>query len=106
MLEIDIWYDWVDGDKLIGHLAPYDPDELGGGSERKARRCTGRGASTELTQVADGRRTIIETHPCAPTCRRWAIRTPEAIMAGPPTSWRHSPSSVSAKHLPSCWAAT
>ena len=63
MLEIDIWYDWVDGDKLIGHLAPYDPDELGGGSERKARRCTGRGASTELTQVADGRRTIIENPP-------------------------------------------
>lgn len=46
-----------------GHLAPYGSDELGGGSERRARRRTGRGASTELTQVADGRRTIIENPP-------------------------------------------
>ena len=43
MPEINIWYDWVDVDKLIGHLAPYGSDELGGGGERRARRRTGRG---------------------------------------------------------------
>ena len=106
MPEIDIWYDWVDVDKLIGHLAPYDSDELGGGSERKARRCTGRGASTELTQVADGRRTIIENPPLRTHLQAVGDTDPEAIMAGPPTSWRRSPSSVSAQHLPSRWAAT
>jgi hypothetical protein len=59
MPEIDIWYDSVDVDKLIGHLAPYDSDQLSGRSERRACRRTGRGASTELTKVADGSRTII-----------------------------------------------
>ncbi len=35
MPEIDIWYDRVDVDNLIGHLAPYDADELGSWIERR-----------------------------------------------------------------------
>ena len=106
MPEIDIWYDWVDGDKTDGHLAPYGSDELGGGSERRARRRTGRGASTELTQVADGRRTIIENPPLRTHLQAVGDMDPEVTVAGPPTSCRRSPSSVSAQHLPSRWAAT
>ena len=83
MPEIDIWYDWVDGDKLIGHLAPYGSDELGGGSERRARRRTGRGASTELTQVADGRRTIIENPPLRTHLQAVGDTDPEVISGGP-----------------------
>ena len=107
MPEIDIWYNQVDVDKLIGHLAPYDADELGSWIERKAHRRTGRGASTKLTQLlADGRRTIIEDPPFRTHLQAVGDTDPEAIIAGPPTSSRRSPSSVSAKHPPSRRAAT
>jgi hypothetical protein len=35
MPEIDIWYDRVDVDKLIGHLAPHDADEVEAGSNAR-----------------------------------------------------------------------
>ena len=81
MPEIDIWYDRVDVDKLIGHLAPYDADELGSWIERKARKRTSRGASTKLTQVVDGRRTIIEDPPFRTHLQAVGDTDPEAIMA-------------------------
>ena len=79
--EIDIWYDRVDVDDLIGYLAPYDADELGSWIERKARRRTSRGASTKLTQVVDGRRTIIEDPPFRTHLQAVGDTDPEAIMA-------------------------
>ena len=87
MPEIDIWYDRVDFDKLIGHLAPYDTDEVGSWIERKARRRTSRGASTKLTQVADGRRTIVEDPPFRTHMQAVGDTDPEAIMA--PTGDRY-----------------
>jgi len=63
MPEIDIWYDRVDVDELVGQLAPYDADEVASHIERKATRRTSRGASTKLTTVVDGRRTIVEDPP-------------------------------------------
>jgi uncharacterized protein (DUF2252 family) len=81
MPEIDIWYDRVDVDNLIGHLAPYDADELGSWIDRKARKRTSRGASTKLTQVVDGRRTIIEDPPFRTHLQAVGDTDPEAIMA-------------------------
>jgi hypothetical protein len=81
MPEIDIWYDRVDVDNLIGHLAPYDADELGSWIERKAIKRTSRGASTKLTEVVDGRRTIIEDPPFRTHLQPVGDTDPEAIMA-------------------------
>ncbi len=81
MPEIDIWYDRVDVDDLIGHLAPYDADEVGSWIERKARRRTSRGASTKLTQLVDGRRTIIEDPPFRTHLQSVGDTDPEEIMA-------------------------
>jgi uncharacterized protein (DUF2252 family) len=81
MPEIDIWYDRVDVDDLIGHLAPYDADEVGSWIERKARRRTSRGASAKLTQLVDGRRTIIEDPPSRTHLKSVGDTDPEAIMA-------------------------
>src|SRR6202165_5427213 len=54
--EIDIWYDRVDVDELVGQLAPYDADEIGGQIDSHARKRTSRGASKKLTALIDGRR--------------------------------------------------
>jgi hypothetical protein len=61
--EIDIWYDRVDVDELVGQLAPYDADEIGGQIDSQARKRTSRGASKKLTALIDGRRRIIEDPP-------------------------------------------
>ena len=63
MPEIDIWYDRVDVGELIGQLAPYDADEIGGQIDSQARKRTSRGASKKLTTLVDGRRRIIEDPP-------------------------------------------
>ena len=81
MPEIDIWYDRVDVDELIGYLAPYDADELGSWIERKAHKRTSRGASTKLTQVVDGHRTIIEDPPFRTHLQAVGDTDPEAIVA-------------------------
>jgi hypothetical protein len=61
--EIDIWYDRVDVDELIGQLARYDADEIGGQIDSQARKRTSRGASKKLTTLIDDRRRIIEDPP-------------------------------------------
>jgi uncharacterized protein (DUF2252 family) len=61
--EIDIWYDRVDVDELIGQLARYDADEIGGEIDSQARKRTSRGASKKLTTLIDDRRRIIEDPP-------------------------------------------
>ena len=81
MPETDIWYDRVDVDDLIGYLAPYDADEVGSWIERRAHRRTSRGASTKLTQVVDGRRTIIEDPPFRTHVAGVGDTDPEAIVA-------------------------
>jgi hypothetical protein len=101
MPEIDIWYDRVDVDKLNGHLAPYDADELGSWIERKARKRTSRGASTKLTQVVDGRRTIIEDPPFRTHLQAVGDTDPEAIMA----AYRGSESDPIADMVRQLWAS-
>jgi uncharacterized protein (DUF2252 family) len=61
--EIDIWYDRVDVEELVGHLAPYDADEIGGQIDAQARKRTSRGVSKKLTTVVDGHRKINEDRP-------------------------------------------
>ncbi len=61
--EVDIWYDRVDVDELIGQLAPYDADEIGGQIDSQARKRTSRGASKKLTTLVGGHRRIIEDPP-------------------------------------------
>jgi uncharacterized protein (DUF2252 family) len=63
MPEIDIWYDQVDVKELVGHLATYDADEIGGQLDSQARKRTSRGASKKLTTVVDGHRKINEDPP-------------------------------------------
>ena len=63
MPEIDIWYDRFDVEELVGHLAPYDADEIGDQIGSQARKRTSRGASKKLTTVVDGHRKIIEDPP-------------------------------------------
>jgi len=81
MPEIDIWYDRVDVDELVGQLAPYDADEVGSHIERKATRRTSRGASRKLTTVVDGRRTIVEDPPFRTHVRTAQDADTDSILA-------------------------
>jgi len=77
--EIDIWYDRVDVDELIGQLAPYDADEIGGQIDSQARKRTSRGASKKLTTLVDGRRRIIEDPPFRTQSWATMMSTPDLI---------------------------
>jgi hypothetical protein len=63
MGELDIWYDSVHADDLIGF---FEPADRGRGSihiERKRKRRTSQGAFVKLTQMANGRPRITEDPP-------------------------------------------
>jgi uncharacterized protein (DUF2252 family) len=61
--EIDIWYDRIDVDRLLGYFTPDTALRAGQMIENKAQRRTSRGASRKLTEMVDGRRRIREEPP-------------------------------------------
>ena len=70
MPEIDIWYDRFDVEELVGHLAPYDADEIGGdqiGSQAR-KRTEPRGvekADNRGRRASENHRGSAFSHPCA-----------------------------------------
>jgi hypothetical protein len=63
MPELDIWYDRVHADDLMGYFEPADRGRLSVHIERKRKRRTSRGAFAKLTEMADGRPRITEDPP-------------------------------------------
>jgi uncharacterized protein (DUF2252 family) len=61
--ELDIWYDRVDVEDLIGYFVEEDRGRLESYISRQAGRQTSRGAYTKLTEVVDGRVRIREDPP-------------------------------------------
>src|SRR5690349_16465594 len=63
MPELDIWYDSVHADDLMGYFEPADRGRISVHIERKRKRRTSRGAFAKLTEMADGRPRITEDPP-------------------------------------------
>ncbi len=63
MPELDIWYDGVHVDSLIGFFEPADRGRVEVHIEKKRKRRTSRGAYAKLTQMAHGRPRITEEPP-------------------------------------------
>lgn len=61
--ELDIWYDRVDVDDLIGYFVEEDRGRLESYIARQASRHTSRGAFTKLTELIDGQVRIREDPP-------------------------------------------
>lgn len=65
--ELDIWYDGIHVDSLVGYFEPADRGRIGLHIERRARRRTNRGAFEKLTEMADGRPRITPDPPLRST---------------------------------------
>jgi uncharacterized protein (DUF2252 family) len=63
MLELDIWYDSMHVDSLVGYFEPADRGRVSIHIERKRNRRTSRGAFAKLTAMAHGRPRITEDPP-------------------------------------------
>jgi len=63
MPELDIWYDSMHVDNLIGYFEPADRGRVSIHIEKKRTRRTSRGAFAKLTMMADGRPRITEEPP-------------------------------------------
>jgi len=63
MPELDIWYDSMHVDSLVGYFEPADRGRVSIHIERKSKRRTSRGAFAKLTTMAGGRPRITEDPP-------------------------------------------
>src|SRR5215469_7299925 len=63
MPELDIWYDGMHVDSLVGYFEPADRGRVSIHIERKRKRRTSRGAFAKLTTMAHGRPRITEDPP-------------------------------------------
>jgi uncharacterized protein (DUF2252 family) len=63
MPELDIWYDGMHVDSLVGYFEPADRGRVSIHIERKRNRRTSRGAFAKLTTMAHGRPRITEDPP-------------------------------------------
>ena len=63
MPELDIWYDGMHVDSLLGYFEPADRGRVSVHIEKKRKRRTSRGAFAKLTDVAHGRPRITEDPP-------------------------------------------
>jgi uncharacterized protein (DUF2252 family) len=63
MPELDIWYDGMHVDRLIGYFEPADHGRVSIHIEKKRKRRTSRGAFAKLTEMAHGRPRITEEPP-------------------------------------------
>ena len=63
MPELDIWYDSMHVDSLVGYFEPADRGRVSVHIERKSKRRTSRGAFAKLTTMAGGRPRITEDPP-------------------------------------------
>jgi uncharacterized protein (DUF2252 family) len=63
MPELDIWYDGMHVDSLVGYFEPADRGRVSIHIERKRKRRTSRGAFAKLTTMANGRPRITEDPP-------------------------------------------
>jgi uncharacterized protein (DUF2252 family) len=63
MPELDIWYDVIHADNLIGYFEPADRGRVSVHIEKKRQRRTSRGAFAKLTTMAHGRPRITEEAP-------------------------------------------
>ena len=61
--ELDLWYDGIHVDSLIGYFEPADRGRVSIHIEKKAKRRTSRGAFAKLTTMVDGRPRITEDPP-------------------------------------------
>jgi uncharacterized protein (DUF2252 family) len=61
--ELDIWYDSIHADSLIGYFEPADQGRVSIHIEKKRQRRTSRGALAKLTTMAEGRPRITEDPP-------------------------------------------
>ncbi len=61
--ELDIWYDGIHADSLIGYFEPADQGRVSVHIEKKRQRRTSRGALAKLTTMAQGRPRITEDPP-------------------------------------------
>ena len=61
--ELDIWYDSIHADSLIGYFEPADQGRVSIHIEKKRQRRTSRGALAKLTTMANGRPRITEDPP-------------------------------------------
>jgi uncharacterized protein (DUF2252 family) len=67
MPELDIWYDGMHVDSLLGYFEPADRGRVSVHVEKNKERRTSRGAFAKLTTVADGRPRITEDPPIRTT---------------------------------------
>jgi uncharacterized protein (DUF2252 family) len=63
MPELDIWYDGMHVDSLIGYFEPTDQDRVSTHIEKQKQRRTSSGALAKLTATAHGRPRITENPP-------------------------------------------
>jgi uncharacterized protein (DUF2252 family) len=63
MPELDIWYDAIHADRLVGYFEPADRGRVSVHIEKKRQRRTSRGAFAKLTAMAHGRPRITEEPP-------------------------------------------
>jgi uncharacterized protein (DUF2252 family) len=61
--ELDIWYDSIHADSLVGYFEPADQGRVSVHIEKKRQRRTSRGALAKLTTMAHGRPRITEDPP-------------------------------------------
>jgi uncharacterized protein (DUF2252 family) len=61
--ELDIWYDRIDVDQLLGYFVEEDRGRLESYISKQAVRRTSRGAFGKLTEIVDGQRRIREDPP-------------------------------------------
>jgi uncharacterized protein (DUF2252 family) len=61
--ELDIWYDSIHADSLIGYFEPADQGRVSIHIEKKRQRRTSRGALAKLTTMTEGRPRITEDPP-------------------------------------------
>src|ERR1700748_269123 len=61
--ELDIWYDGIHADSLVGYFEPADQGRVSVHIEKKRERRTSRGAFAKLTTMAGGRPRITEEPP-------------------------------------------
>jgi uncharacterized protein (DUF2252 family) len=63
MPELDVWYDAIHADSLLGYFEPADHGQVSIHIEKKRERRTSRGAFAKLTTMAHGRPRISEEPP-------------------------------------------
>lgn len=61
--ELDVWYDRIDVDQLLGFFEREDRERVSARIEKQARTRTSHGAARKLTAVVEGRRRITEDPP-------------------------------------------